>query len=623
MSIDFSSIKLVIWDLDDTFWQGTLSEGPVTAIGENISSVRLLTDHGIVNSICSKNNKEIAEYRLNEMGILDFFVFRSIDWTPKGQRIAQLIKDMGLRPKNCLFIDDNMQNLNEAKFYSKELMTAEPCIISELNEYFGKQPAKDTAHSRLKQYVVLEQKHTAKIEASSNEAFLYDSMTQVQLHDNCIDEIERIHELIFRTNQLNFTKLRSTREELEGLLNDKSANCGYVTVQDKFGDYGIVGFYAIKNGQLVHFLFSCRTIGQGVEQYVYATLGYPKLEIVGEVVNKVTNAPAPMWINKKNVSSEKKVQVNKGKVVLKGGCDLFAMAEYLNTDTVITEFTYFGKRRCNNIEHVNHSINYLNLPFLSIDQQRALTDELIMNDEEMYHTAMYDDDVVLLCLPTMMECNLGIYRNKKTGLKFAFGEYSFPLTDPKCWELYVNNKVFTADNTFTLEWLQDFSKKWEFIGHLTPVQIIENAEILLTRISPNAKVCYFLGSETPFLKNKKANYEGRHLVYKQINDLMREFSMKHKDRVLLLDFNEFITGQNDFTNNINHFVRRVYYDVATKVNGYIVDLTGVKLTQRSRFYLWKKTFVDKIDNVGFFQSSIYSYLRLPYVFVKKVLKVSF
>ena len=47
-------IKLVIWDLDDTFWNGVLSEDKVTFNERNIEIVKTLTDRGIVNSICSK-----------------------------------------------------------------------------------------------------------------------------------------------------------------------------------------------------------------------------------------------------------------------------------------------------------------------------------------------------------------------------------------------------------------------------------------------------------------------------------------------------------------------------------------------------------------------------------------
>ena len=238
-----------------------------------------------------------------------------------------------------------------------------------------------------------------------------------------------------------------------------------------------------------------------------------------------------------------------------------------------------------------------------------MLEELVFCDEEMFDTHMYDDDVSILFLSTMVEPNLGIYRNKNTGMRIAFGEYLYPLTDPECWDLYVNNEIFTADNVFTIEWLQEFSSKWEYEGHLTPEQIVANAEILLTKISPKAKVCYFLGSETPFLKNTQPNYNDRHLVYKQTNDLMREFAKKHSDRVLLLDFNDYIRGQEDFTNNINHFVRRVYYDVATKANEYIAASTGEKLQQKSRLYLWRKSLIDKIGATGIFQTRFYTILR--------------
>ena len=33
-------IKLVIWDLDDTFWTGTLSEGDVELVEDNVVVVR-------------------------------------------------------------------------------------------------------------------------------------------------------------------------------------------------------------------------------------------------------------------------------------------------------------------------------------------------------------------------------------------------------------------------------------------------------------------------------------------------------------------------------------------------------------------------------------------------------
>ena len=77
--MDYSKIKIIIWDLDDTFWKGTLSEGGVDAIPENIELVKTASRHGVINSICSKNTKDETLQRLNEMGVQDYFVFPSID----------------------------------------------------------------------------------------------------------------------------------------------------------------------------------------------------------------------------------------------------------------------------------------------------------------------------------------------------------------------------------------------------------------------------------------------------------------------------------------------------------------------------------------------------------------
>ena len=617
--IDFSKIKLIIWDLDDTFWRGTLSEGPVSPIPENISLLHILTDHGVVNSICSKNDDEQTIAKLKELKVDDLFVFKSIDWTPKGQRISKLIKDMGLRPVNCLFLDDNIVNLNEAKFYEKDLMIAEPSIIPELIAYFDNLPVNDVNHKRLKNYQVLEQKQLAKEHASDNLEFLYSSDTRVEIKHDCLAHLDRIYELVNRTNQLNYTKLRSSEEEIVQICQDKSIDTGYVEVSDKFGEYGIVGFYAVQNHKCLHFLFSCRTIGQGVEQYVYAMLNHPQLEAVGEVVNPVTKDHAPKWINQDvlnstGVNNQKMHQ----KIILKGACDLKVMSKYLQTDTVIEEFTYTGLNKNNWIEHQNHSVNFLQWHFLSDEIKQELLDECLFNDEEMFKTSIYDDDISIIFLSTMIEPNLGIYQRKKDGLRIAFGEYLYPLTDPKNWDLYINKEIFDAQNNFNKEWLQEFSERYEFVGHLTPIQIVQNVEKLLGKINPQTKLCYMLGSETPFEKNTQHNYDGRHLIYKEINGLMREFAETH-DRVLLIDLNDYIRGQEDFTNNINHFKRRVYYEVATKANEYIGTLTGDKLRQKSKLYLYFKSFADKVAETGFFQTKLWKVIRRPYVYLRKKL----
>ena len=151
----FDKIKLVIWDLDETFWKGTFSEGNVEIPGQNRSLIALLTDIGIVNSICSKNDeKQVLDF-LKKKGVAEYFVFPSINWLPKGARIKQLISDMQLRPANVLFLDDNPSNLGEAAYACPEIMTGTPDLLPQLFADAEKAERKDPAHKRLKQYRIL------------------------------------------------------------------------------------------------------------------------------------------------------------------------------------------------------------------------------------------------------------------------------------------------------------------------------------------------------------------------------------------------------------------------------------------------------------------------------------
>lgn len=164
-------IKLVVWDLDETFWKGTLSEGEITIVKQNVEIIKELTRRGIINSISSKNDFEKAKAELVKAGVWDFFVFPSIDWAPKGQNVKGIIDDCQLRAPNVLFIDDNIGNRKEVEHYNPNINLADEGIIPNLlgmEELKGKD---DSGLSRLKQYKILEQKAETKATYTDNHAF--------------------------------------------------------------------------------------------------------------------------------------------------------------------------------------------------------------------------------------------------------------------------------------------------------------------------------------------------------------------------------------------------------------------------------------------------------------------
>ena len=597
--IDYSKIKLIIWDLDDTFWKGTLSEGGCSAIDDNISIVKSSTDHGIINSICSKNDEDEALKELEAMGVDDQFVFRSINWQPKGERIQNTIKTMGLRPVNVLFIDDNEQNLNEAAHYSSGLMTVLPQdFLQGFKQWLCDTPANDINHKRLNQYKVLEEKESAKTDFSSNEEFLYSCNLTVTIHNDWENQINRIAELVNRSNQLNYTKVRSTKEELVKLCDKPEVDAGYVTVMDNFGDYGLVGFFAIDKiqNECIHFLFSCRTIGQGVEQYVYAKLGYPKLAVVGEVISYVDQSEAPQWINQegKVVSCNHKETTNmKFKILFKGPCDLLGITNFLQGQCKIDEeFTYIGSKG-NLIETHNHSVAIAGLKTYNEKEKQTLIDDCVFLDCDYWKSSLFEKKYDMVFLSTLMEPNIGLYQKRGTNLVIPFGEANFPLTEQENWRGYLLGKYYNAQNNLTKDFLESFSQKYQFVGQSDPEGYIKRLSFLMESLNPLTKVCLVLGSEMEYKNNKQESYNDRHIVHKLFNEKIREFA-ESQPNVLLLDVNDFIDSQNDFNGNINHFTVGVYYKMAERVKTMINDTAGSQLIQnKHKMALIKAFFVQK------------------------------
>ena len=143
---------------------------------------------------------------------------------------------MNLRPCNVLFIDDNKLNLEEAKFFCPDIMTMLPDKIGELYAAVSMLDKNDVKLSRLESYKVLEKKNKIKKSIGSNEEFLRQSNIHVDFHSDCAEHNDRLHEHIFRANQLNFTKVRSTKDELKALFEDENAKCEYITAYDKYGE---------------------------------------------------------------------------------------------------------------------------------------------------------------------------------------------------------------------------------------------------------------------------------------------------------------------------------------------------------------------------------------------------
>ena len=570
---DIFNIKLVIWDLDETIWNGTISESKIEFKPLVLNLIREFTTKGIMNSICSKNDfNKVKETFLNfgYQEFWDYFVFPSINWAPKGERVQEIIKNMNLREENVLFIDDNELNINEVKFYSPKIMTARPDQIKKISEELYLVNDYDLKRIRLKQYKILEKKFVAKSE-SSNEKFLKDSKIKICIKTDCTENIERIKKLISRTNQLNFTKFRD--DDIENTI--KNNYSAYIIAEDKYGNYGICGFFSLdkKENKLIHFLFSCRIMNMGIEQFIYSYLQKPKLDIQGEVASNLNydvdwiEVVDNLEVQKKHTSTNNNINI-----LFKGPCDLYSTLSYIESDCNIdTEFPYWNKDLIYILAHT-HTAFIEQTHRFSSEKLQELSMKFPFPNKDEFKTKFFDPKYNLIFLSLLTTTHSGIYYNKKD-LSYAFFGYAdCDITDENNWDKILKKLPDWAKEQ-NLNMLKEFKKEYTFGGN-PPVKIVlNNLEYIKNNLNSNCKLVLILGSEIPTNKILDG-YENMAERHKILNTEVRKFASKND--IEIIELTDFIKSDEDYTTCINHFSRNVYVELAKKV----IDISNKKLGKK-------------------------------------------
>lgn len=428
----FEDVRLVIWDLDETFWGGTLTEGGMRRNPAHEEVVRELSRRGIVNAICSRNDRAEVERVLADQGMWDWFVFPSIDWTAKAGRVAAIVAAAQLRPASVLFLDDSAANRAEAKALLPELQVADAAAVAGLLDSPGLRGRPDPGLERLGRYKLLEARHGALGRAGDDpRGFLRESGIVVEIIHDVAAHLDRAVELLSRTNQLNFTKRRLAEDpaeagrQLRAEMAPFHARAGLVAVRDRHGDHGLCGFFLVEGieawGRPVvrHFAFSCRVMGMGVEQYVYRLLGEPRLQVVGEVVSDL--AWPVDWINTRPAAPALlpggPPPPRLGPVRIRGGCELEVIGHFFRAAATSVSSELLARRGI--LYHATNSSGLLAQVARGLTPpQRAKAEELGM-DAPFFATGLFDpcpDDALTVFCPTA-DGTIGLRHHRASGLR--------------------------------------------------------------------------------------------------------------------------------------------------------------------------------------------------------------
>ena len=295
------SIKCVVWDLDNTVWDGILLEDDEVRLRPHVVEIlKVLDERGILHSIASRNDHDTAMAKLKEFGLEEYFLYPQINWNSKAASIGQIAKDINIGLDAIAFIDDQPFEREEVAFTHDKVLCIDSALLDDLLERPELKPRFITEDSRQRRAMYMADIKRNREEAEfvgPTEEFL-STLCMIFSIASCKEEdLKRAEELTVRTNQLNTTGYTYSYEELDELRRSPRHKLLVSSLQDRHGTYGKIGLTLIEMDEEVWnvklLLMSCRVMSKGVGMimihYVLRTAREAGVKLRAEFVSNDRN----------------------------------------------------------------------------------------------------------------------------------------------------------------------------------------------------------------------------------------------------------------------------------------------------------------------------------------------
>jgi FkbH-like protein len=282
-------VKCVVWDLDNTLWDGVLVEDGAANVKlrpKVKEIVKQLDERGILQSIASKNNPEEALGVLRSFGIEEYFLCPQISWEPKSQGIAAIAQQLNIGIDTLLFVDDSEFELREVQAVHPEVRTLNAGLYETIVNLEACQvPVTAESRERRKMYQVeAERQNIAGNFGDDYMTFLRYCKIRLNIQPMTEANLSRVHELTQRTNQMNFSGNKYEKSVLQNVLASPQLDTYVLSVEDRFGSYGVVGFCIVDNRVplMTDLMFSCRVQSKRVEHAFLAYIIQKYIALTGK-----------------------------------------------------------------------------------------------------------------------------------------------------------------------------------------------------------------------------------------------------------------------------------------------------------------------------------------------------
>ena len=291
--------KALAIDLDNTLWGGVLGEDGLAGLEigpEFPGNVHLriqrelleLKERGIVLVLLSKNNATDVEEAFSSLpGMilkLEDFAVRKINWEPKSENLRAAAAELRLGLDSFAFIDDSdyereqMRQLNPRVLILNQ--NSDPLrTLNTLWETDAFDSLFLTKEDRQRQHDYrVRQAREIGAHQDDLEGFFKSLEMAAIIEPVGPGNLDRVANLLAKTNQFNLTTRRHSRPEVARLAEAAGSIALVLRLRDKFGEQGIIGLVIAVPGKeeqsliIDSLLVSCRALGRGVEHALWAAM---------------------------------------------------------------------------------------------------------------------------------------------------------------------------------------------------------------------------------------------------------------------------------------------------------------------------------------------------------------
>lgn len=271
--------KVLALDLDNTLWDGIVSEDEPSDIEPNLALQREaleLRARGVLLVALSKNDPEDVEPMWNDPRMLlhagDFAAMR-INWDAKSGNLADVAKELGLGADSFVFVDDSPSNRAEMRASLPEVAVSQ--FPPDLGQYFPRRSVTEEDRARAEMYKA-ESKRREAAAGMTYDDYLRSLEIVNEVRPVSAADVPRVVQLSQRSNQMNVLTVRRTEGDILGFASDPSRVMLALRSSDRFGDLGLVAFANARvegeRAEIEDWVMSCRAMNRCIEFALEAEL---------------------------------------------------------------------------------------------------------------------------------------------------------------------------------------------------------------------------------------------------------------------------------------------------------------------------------------------------------------